>query len=307
MIQGLHSNRIVIVNNNQVLEGQQWGREHAPEIDPFSADRVTVVKGAMGVRYGVGAMAGAIVLEPAPLRATPGWGGWATLGAFTNGRSGVAAAALDYRAPNRPWAVRIQGAAKRGGNLRAPDYFLHNTGHAELNFSALAEWKPNERTTHELALSRFSQQLGILRASHLGSTEQIELAAQLDTPLNNINRFTWAIDRPYQGIQHYSAIYKLQHRINDYWKIRAQYGFQYNYRLEYDVVRRTGAAADRAQVAFQLWTNSADLWVEHRARRYWQGEGGVQLIHFLNNVNRGAFIPNFQTWGASVWAHERWG
>lgn len=54
VIQGLHQpdrHR----QNSVVLEGQQWGSEHAPEIDPFSADKITVVKGAAGVRYGVGA------------------------------------------------------------------------------------------------------------------------------------------------------------------------------------------------------------------------------------------------------------
>ena len=306
VIQGLHSNRIVIVNNNLVLEGQQWGREHAPEIDPFSADKVTVVKGAMGVRYGVGAMAGAIVLEPAPLRSEPGWGGWATIGGFSNGRSMVTALALDYRSPKSPWAFRVRSTAKKGGNLRAPDYWLYNTGHSELNFGFQAEWKPSADTRHELSFSRFGQQLGVLRASHLGNLQQIELAAQLDTPLNNINRFSWGLDRPYQGIQHYTAAYKLQHRISDHWKLMAQYGYQFNYRQEYDVVRKTGAAADRAQVAFRLWTNALDVWLEHRPGRYWQGEGGVQVIHFLNYVNRGAFIPNYQTFGASVWAQERW-
>jgi len=306
VIQGLHSNRIVIVNNNLVLEGQQWGREHAPEIDPFSADKVTVVKGAMGVRYGVGAMAGAIVLEPAPLRTTPGWGGWATVGGFSNGRSSVGALALDYRSANEQWAFRIRGTGKKGGNLKAPDYWLYNTGQTELNFGLQAEWKPSATTTHELSLSRFGQQLGVLRASHLGNLQQIELAAQLDTPLNNINRFSWGLDRPYQGIQHYTASYKLNYRINDHWKLLAQYGYQFNFRQEYDVVRKTGSAAERAQVSFRLWTNALDLWVEHRPGKYWQGEGGIQVIHFLNYVNRGAFIPNYQTWGASVWAQERW-
>src|SRR5699024_8743511 len=34
VIHGLHSNRIMILNNGVKQEGQQWGAEHAPEIDP---------------------------------------------------------------------------------------------------------------------------------------------------------------------------------------------------------------------------------------------------------------------------------
>lgn len=306
VIQGLHSNRVAIVNNNVVLESQQWGQEHAPEIDPFSSDKITVVKGALGVKYGVGAMAGAIVLEPAPLRTEKGWGGWLTGGGFSNGRSGVLAGAADYRTPNEKWAFRLQGSAKRGGNLRAPDYWLYNTGHAELNFSALGEWKQNERSKHELSVSRVDQKLAILKASHLGNVEQILQATQLDTPLNNINRFGYTIERPYQSIEHYTVKYRYSHIINDFWKWTAQYSYQYNYRREYDVVRKTGTAATQPQATFQLFTNVLDLGIEHRARRYWEGSGGVQVINFQNFTNRGAFIPNYVSWGASAWAHERW-
>ena len=41
-IQGLHSDRVLIFNNGVRQEGQQWGLDHAPEIDPFVADRIAV-------------------------------------------------------------------------------------------------------------------------------------------------------------------------------------------------------------------------------------------------------------------------
>ncbi len=306
VIQGLHSNRVAIVSNNVVLESQQWGREHAPEIDPFSSEKVTVVKGALGVRYGVGAMAGAIVLEPAPLRPQKGWGGWATAGGFSNGRSGVLAGAVDYRTPGEKWAFRVQASGKRGGNLRAPDYWLYNTGHAEMNFSAMMEWQQNERSKHEWSASRIDQKLAILQSSHLGNVDQIIAATQLDTPMNNIDRFSYAINRPYQSIQHYTVKYRYAHTINDFWKWTAQYSYQFNQRREYDVVRKTGTAADRAQVSFRLFTNALDIGLEHRAKKYWQGESGIQVVNALNYTNKGAFIPNYTSYGASAWAHERW-
>lgn len=54
----------MIINNGLRQEGQQWGSEHAPEIDPFIAKRMTVVKGASGVRYGADAIGGVILVEP---------------------------------------------------------------------------------------------------------------------------------------------------------------------------------------------------------------------------------------------------
>ena len=44
VIQGLHSSRVLILNNGIRQEGQQWGSEHAPEIDPYVANRLTVIK-----------------------------------------------------------------------------------------------------------------------------------------------------------------------------------------------------------------------------------------------------------------------
>ncbi|HZH00716.1 MAG TPA: carboxypeptidase-like regulatory domain-containing protein [Flavisolibacter sp.] len=52
IIHGLHSNRILTINNGVRQEGQQWGNEHAPEIDPFIANKITVVKGVDELRFG---------------------------------------------------------------------------------------------------------------------------------------------------------------------------------------------------------------------------------------------------------------
>lgn len=46
VIHGLYSNRIIILNNGIRQEDQQWGTEHAPQVDQFLASRLTVIKGA---------------------------------------------------------------------------------------------------------------------------------------------------------------------------------------------------------------------------------------------------------------------
>jgi iron complex outermembrane recepter protein len=305
VIQGLHSNRIAIVNNNVVLEGQQWGAEHAPEIDPFTADKISVVKGAAGIRYGVGAIAGAVVLEPAPLRDKTGFGGWFSFGGFSNGLGGVASGAVDWHVPGSSLALRLQGTAKRSGNLRAPDYWLGNTSAGELNASAAAAWKKG-RWTHDLSASRFGQRLGILRAAHVGNRSDLEAAIKNPVPLNNRNEFDYRFDRPFQDVQHYTVKYRPVWRLSDQWKLSAQYSFQNNRRREFDVVRRSGSAADKPQVTFQVWTNTLDAALEHFPIRHWQGGAGVQAVQQLNYVSRGGLIPDYRLFGASFWATERW-
>ena len=67
VVDGLYGNRVLVISNGVRLEGQQWGIEHAPEVDPTIARDITVVKGADAVRYGAEALGGVILLDPAPL------------------------------------------------------------------------------------------------------------------------------------------------------------------------------------------------------------------------------------------------
>src|SRR5690606_31966330 len=68
VIHGLHGSRVLTINNGVRQEAQQWGNEHAPEIDPFIAENLSVVKGVEGLRYGSDAIAGVVLVEPKILK-----------------------------------------------------------------------------------------------------------------------------------------------------------------------------------------------------------------------------------------------
>ena len=308
VIQGLHSNRIAIVDNEVVLEGQQWGSEHAPEVDPFTADKISVLKGAAGVRYGVGAMGGAILIEPADLREREGIGGWFSLGTFSNGLAGVASGAADWHLPGRSLTFRLQGTLKRSGNLRAPDYYLGNTGVREANFSAMTGWK-SRRWDHKLGFTRFDQKLGILRSAHISDTTSFGEAIRSDVPLNNVDEFSWDINRPYQLIQHNTLKYKSVFRVSDKWKYSQQYSWQYNYRREFDAHPPKSDPQDllkKNQLSFRIWSNTLDLALEHLPIHHWEGGVGIQGSHQLNFVGQGGLIPDYASVGGAIWASERW-
>lgn len=305
VIQGLHSNRIAIVADGVTLQSQQWGRDHAPEIDPFASDKISVVKGAAGVRYGIGAMAGAVVLEPSPLRKEEGANGWVHTGFFSNGLGGVLAGNIDWKPAGSAWAFRMQGTLKRAGNLRAPDYWLGNTGNQEINGLFMAglnrkQWK------HLWSVSQFNQRFAVLRASHNGSVDELLAAIQSQTPRNNLNHFSYLIDRPFQQVSHSVAKYQVEYRLNDRWKYTGQYNFQFNLREEYDRGRNDINQSNKPQVSFRLWSNTLDVALEHAPVHHWQGSFGVQAIQQLNYVSRGGFIPDFLSFGGSVWATERY-
>lgn len=308
VIQGLHSNRIAIVTNGVALEGQQWGSEHAPEIDPYTAGKISVVKGAAGLRYGVGAMGGAVILEPAPLRKEEGLGGWMSLGGYSNGWGGVAAAAADWHLPGSSLTIRVQGTAKKSGNLRSPDYYLGNTGAAELNFSTLAGWRKG-RWEHEVGASRFAQKIGILRAAHISDTASLREAIRSNTPLQNEDQFSWDLRRPNQDVQHNLLKFKTVFYFTEKWKASGQYSWQFNNRREFDAHPPKSDPQDleqKPQQSFRIWSNTLDLALEHLPIHHWQGAAGLQMVQQLNYVGKGGSLPDYQQLGGSVWAMERW-
>jgi iron complex outermembrane receptor protein len=64
MIHGLHSSRLLIINNTVRIFDQEWGDEHAPNVDINASDRIDVIKGANTLKYGSDAIGGLILLKP---------------------------------------------------------------------------------------------------------------------------------------------------------------------------------------------------------------------------------------------------
>lgn len=66
VIRGLGFNRILTLYDGIRQEGQQWGDEHGIEVDPYSIDKVEVIKGPASLSYGSDALAGVVNLIPTP-------------------------------------------------------------------------------------------------------------------------------------------------------------------------------------------------------------------------------------------------
>ena len=136
MIHGLHSNRILILNNGIRQEGQQWGQEHAPEIDPFVATNLKLIKGAAAVKYGSDAIGGVILVNPPDLPESAELSGSVNLVGASNNRLGASSIMLEGGlAGLKGFGWRVQGSIKRAGDAQAADYRLTNTGTTENNFS----------------------------------------------------------------------------------------------------------------------------------------------------------------------------
>ena len=136
VIQGMYGNRILIIHNGARQTGQQWGADHAPEVDMNGSSSVSVIKGSDAVRYGSDALGGIIVMEqsPLPFRKRSLRGGISALYG-SNGRRYVATGQLEGAFPG-DFAWRLQGTWSNSGDRSTAHYLLNNTGTREYHASA---------------------------------------------------------------------------------------------------------------------------------------------------------------------------
>lgn len=309
IIHGLHGNRLLTINNGVRQEGQQWGNEHAPEIDAFIADKLTIIKGVDELRYGSDAIGGVILVQPKPLQYKPGYAAEINAGYFTNNRQYVASGVWEQQFRNLPaFAYRIQGTFKKGANAATPDYRLNNTGSEEYNFSATAGWRQQHFNT-ELFYSQFNTKVGIFIGSHIGNLSDLQKAIEADRPDPTfLGQDTYTIGRPYQDVTHHLAKSKTQFNVNGH-RFTVQLAGQFNNRKEFDIVR--SSTSKQPQLNLTISTLSEDISWEHPVWKNWQGIIGAAAMQQDNAYAGRYFIPNYQsnTWGAYAiekWAQHKW-
>ena len=287
MIQGLHSQRVLLLNNGVRQEGQQWGEDHAPEIDPFAIEQVSVLKGAAGVRYGSDAMAGVVLLNPKPMPTSHKIAGKAYLIGHSNSRMGNIAL-LTEKAFGKHWAWRLQSSAKRGGDFQSPTYVLSNTGIREWNISGNLAYN-TEKITMKASLSRFASDIGVLRASHTGNINDLAISIQRPKPWF-VEPFSYQINNPRQNIVHHLAKVEAEWELTHLGKLELQYAYQHNARREYDI--RRGGRSEIPALSLLLQSHIFDAVLEHHAWRDFRGSFGLNTLFQTNyNIPETGIIP----------------
>jgi len=306
VIHGMHSSRILMVNNGIKQEGQQWGSEHAPEIDPFVASKITVIKGAESVRYGAEAIGGVILVDPAPLPIHSDLHGSIDLVGNSNGRTGIVSALLESgvkKVPGLSW--RAQGTFKQGGNLKTADYYLNNTGVKENNYSAALSYR-TKAAYFDVYYSHFNTDLGIFEGAHIGSLEDLKAAIKNGRPFTD-GEFTYNIDVPRQSVAHDLIKLKIHKDLKYGGQFDLQYGFQRNARQEYDIRRGDRSAIPALDLI--LNSHSLDFTFDKINARSLRTVLGLNATAIINNSVPGTqatpLIPNYDSFGLGVFAIER--
>ncbi|CAM4143004.1 TonB-dependent receptor [Gillisia hiemivivida] len=301
LINGLHSSRVVIINNGVRMEDQEWGAEHAPNVDINSAGNLTLIKGAGALQYSGDAVGGVIVAEASKVPVKDSLYGKTLFTAASNGRGSSLTSQLT-KSYQSGWYATVQGTLKRFGDFEAPDYVLSNTGIFERNAS-LHVGLNRFNYGIEAYYSLFKNEIGILRASHLGGAQDQIRAINSSRPLI-INDFTYQINTPKQDIAHHLARIKGFKRFDGFGKVSLQYDFQRNNRLEFDI--RRGADRDNASLDLQLDTHTLILDLDSNLTDAISLKTGLMASYQNNfaNPNTGVrrLIPDYEKYDLAVYA-----
>lgn len=301
VIHGLHSNRILILNNGIRQEGQKWGQEHAPEIDPFVANNLRLIKGAAAVKYGSDAIGGVILVNPAELPNSASFSGKINALGASNSRLYATSALFEGGIQGLDgFGWRIQGTFKKGGDAQAADYRLTNTGTEEQNFSlGLGYHKDNAGL--EIFYSSFDAELGVLRSAHIGNLTDLAIAIDSDRPLF-IEDFSYDINNPFQDVKHQLLKANGHIELQDLGDFSVQYGLQKNQRKEFDI-RRAGRSEIPA-LSLDLVTHTLDIDLDMKARNGWKWDVGASFLFQINKNDSETgirpLIPNFDNWTAGT-------
>ena len=311
VIHGLYGNRVLILNNGVRQEGQQWANDHAPEIDPFTATRLSVVKGAASIRYGADAIGGVVLVEPAALPDTAGVGGELNLVGMTNGRLGAASAFVQQGFPadtagsgHGPGLLcglsyRVQGTLRRAGTARSANYYITNTGLEERNYSLALGYHRGIITT-DLFFSRFDTKIGIFSGSETGSINDLLAAIDRPRPLT-ADQFTYAIGRPYQAVVHQLFKAKAMAALPSGGRVEATFARQTDARSEYgDQLPYNPALGDVPDLFLSLTSHTLDVAYLTPSPGPWSATTGVSLQTQANIRQYEFLIPNFRNYGAGA-------
>lgn len=306
VINGLHSNRIVVVNNGIRQEGQQWGSEHAPEIDPNLAASLEVIQGASGLQYGPDAIGGVILVKPEPLPYGKETYGWMKLNGQSNGWGGSTAVMLTGAVPkSKRWAYRIHGSGRILGTQHTPDYLIRNTAINEYSFSGALGYK-GTRLEADVFYSQFTTNLGIFTGSHIGNLTDLYAAFNAEQPKDS-GYFTYTIEKPKQFVQHHLSKLSLSYKWNEKVQTNLLIGYQYNLRQEYDLHKAYNdsiAALNLPAFELNLWTNTAETKTIITHSDHWKSVVGAAFFQQDNAYAGRFFIPNFKKWQTGIYFSE---
>jgi len=138
VIRGLSSNRVLVLDDGQRLETQQWGDEHSPNVETATAERIEVIRGPASVLYGSDAIGGVVNVVQKDLpdaTGVPSFVRGTASAAYSSGNS-LKDGSFDFEGGRGSIGFRGSLSGRSSGDVRTPDYTLWNSGLSQVGGSA---------------------------------------------------------------------------------------------------------------------------------------------------------------------------
>lgn len=297
VINGLHSSRVPMIANNVRLEDQQWGTEHAPNLDLNSAGRVWVIKGANALQYGSDAIGGLVLTEPTTIPQDTLYGR-TLLNFASNGRGSSISSSL-HKGTEKGWAWNASGTLKYFGDRQSPDYILSNTGNSESNFAGDIKFI-GSNYEFSAYYSFYDATIGIAKATHIGNVADLVRAINSGRP-SVIEPFGYSIDAPRQEMLHHLAKANFNKRFGNT-TLAVQYSFQLNHRQEYDMRRGQYAGIPALDLTLATHSLQAD-WKRESDKLILKGGISASMQDNTADPDTGIrpLIPNYDKYDAGAY------
>ncbi len=306
IVRGQLGRRLLLLVDSVAHRSQEWGLDHAPEVDPFVAGELAVVRGASGVRYGPGAIGGAVIATPPRLLVKPGIATETHLMGFV-ARGAALASRVQVAPKSIPGlAYQLQGTAKRLAPASTPDYALHNTGSFDWNLGGTIGYREGD-SEYTLSYRHYEATLGVCACLSIESSDDFYAGLARSAPIGS-ERYeaNLAIERAKQTVSHEQAVARATWKRTPYGELSATYAFQFDNRSEFAVVRN----AQGPQFDFRLTSHDADLVLEHKPlhlSNHWHLRGSVGAVATaqVHSYQGLPLIPDYQAAGGGIFAIER--
>jgi iron complex outermembrane recepter protein len=307
LIRGLGFNRIVVTEHGIKHEGQQWGADHALEVDQFALDYIELIKGPAALLYGSDAIGGVVQLsnrtlpEPHTLSANLN-----LVGRSSNQLLGTSA---ELKGRTQKWYFTSRFTILDYADSRVPadsvdvysfkvplnDNLLRNTAGNELSLHFSAGYL-NQRVNSRFFISNVRQRAGFFANAHGLEPRRV------DTDL--YDRSSRDILYPRQDARHFKVVNRT---VVDWGKslLISESGFQNNFREEFSqyvnhgyrppVFPDTLGIPTDLERSFQKHTFSSNIRLVNQLGNDQKLTAGLSVEYQNNNIGGISFmIPAFR-------------
>ena len=315
VIHGMYGSRVGIVTDNFRQYDQEWGPDHAPNIDFNSFETIQLIKGAAALKYGGDTPGGLIILSSSRKKQKDSLFGNSSLILESNGKGGKISSRLEKTYSNG-FNINGQLTVKRFGDFHAPNYILSNTGLEEADFSIKLG---KDKITHgwNLNYSNYNIETAILKSAHIGNIEDLFFALNSNEP-RLIESFTYFINAPKQKGKHQKILFNYFKLFKNQTKLEFGYNFQANRRKEFDI--RRGGRTEIPAIDLLLKTHNIAGSLSGINLNEWNFEFGINSLiqDNFSNPNTGIkrlipdylkyetglyFLGNFQMNNSFLWEY----